>query len=253
MAKVAWIIGASSGIGRALSIKLSQEGYRLAVSARSSEPLSNLLKALKGTHHSIHPCDVSQLKTVQKAYQDIIGFFPTLDLIVFAAGIYIPMSLDQYDHKKSLETLEVNLTGAFNVFEVIKKQAFSKDHPLHLAWISSVAGYRGLPNSGAYGVSKAGLINFAETQRTELKNCNTKVQVINPGFVKTRLTDKNDFEMPMILTPETSADYIFKGLQSSKFDISFPPLFATIMKLFRVLPDCIFFKIAQKMLKRERK
>lgn len=248
MTRTAWIIGASSGIGKALALNLSRERYDLALSARSQEPLQDILKGLpKGPKNTSHPCDVSELKTLQAAYKAILGEHGKVDLMIFAAGVYTPMPLSEYDHKKSLATLDVNLTGALNTFEVIKEAATSKDHPLHLVWIGSVAGYRGLPNSCAYGISKAGLMSFAEIQRTELKELNTKVQLVSPGFVKTRLTDKNTFEMPMIISTEKAADYIAKGIKSDKFDIAFPPLFAFIMKLLRCLPDFLFFKIAKKM------
>ena len=251
MAKVAWIIGASSGIGKALAQRLSRDGYCLALSARSAVPLKKVLEELpKGGKNSSYPCDVSKLTTLEAAYKNILKAHGKVDLMVFAAGIYTPMPLTKYDHKKSLETVNVNLIGALNTFEVLKKAAISKDHPLHLVWIGSVAGYRGLPNSSAYGMSKAGLIAFAEIQHTELKDLNTKVQLVSPGFVKTRLTDKNAFEMPMIISAEQAADYIGNGIQSNKFDISFPPLFAFTMKILRILPDFLFFKIAKKMQKK---
>lgn len=254
MTKVAWIIGASFGIGRSVALKLAEEDYVLALSARNSKPLEALLKEFpKNNSHSIHPCDVSKTKTLQKAYENIIKTHKQLDLVIFAAGIYWPMPLLKYDHKKSSEILDVNLGGALNTFEVVKDFATSREHFFHLVWIASVAGYRGLPNACTYGVSKAGLINFAETQRIELKALNTKVQVVNPGFVKTRLTDKNAFEMPSRISSERAANYIVKGMKSSKFEISFPPLFSFIMKVFRLMPDVLFFSIAENIGKSEKK
>ena len=172
--------------------------------------------------------------------------------MVFAAGIYTPMSLKHYNHQQSLETLNVNLTGAFNVFETLKEEALSEKR-CHFVWISSVAGYRGLPNSGAYGVSKAALINFAEIQRVELERHNTKVQVVNPGFVKTRLTDKNDFPMPSLLTSEQAANYIYKGLLKKGFEINFPPLFSFVMKALRIMPNWFYIYLIQKLLKEDSK
>lgn len=250
MSKVAWVIGASTGIGKALSQKLSTEGYTVALSARTEEALSSFREELEalGSYALCVPCDVTDLESLKNAKEMILKDFKSIDLMVFAAGIYTPMSLKHYNHQQSLETLNVNLTGAFNVFETLKEEALS-EKKCHLVWISSVAGYRGLPNSGAYGVSKAALINFAEIQRIELENHNTKVQVVNPGFVKTRLTDKNDFPMPSLLTSEQAADYIYNGLFKGVFEINFPPLFAFSMKTLRIMPNWLYIYLVQKLLK----
>ena len=170
--------------------------------------------------------------------------------MIFAAGVYQPMPLKVFDLNDANKTIDINLKGAFNAFSIIREDAFSHD-AMHLVWIASVAGYRGLPNSAAYGVSKAGLISFAEMQRSELESHNTKVQVVNPGFVKTRLTKKNAFKMPMLISPEQAADYILKGMQKNKFDISFPPLFALIMKALRIMPDYLFFACLRKLVKED--
>ena len=247
--QVAWIIGASSGIGRALAIALARKGYALALSARSSQPLSDLLQELPntGTHRAL-PCDVTDPSTLHQAHQELLTHFGRLDLMIYGAGLYTPMPLINFDLSEARSILETNLLGALNVFDVLKDQATAKNTPLHLLWISSVAGYRGLPTSCAYGISKAGLTHFAEIQRVELSHLNTKVQIATPGFVKTRLSDKNDYEMPMIITPEQAAQFIVRGLKSGKFNISFPPLFSIALKLFRVLPDWAYFWIAKRLI-----
>jgi len=254
MSKVAWVIGASTGIGRALSKKLAQEGYVLALSARTDGTLSTLGNEIEGSgaQSLCAPCDVTDLTSLQEAKEKILRKFKKIDLMIFAAGIYTPMSLKNYNHQQSLETLHVNLTGAFNVFYTLKDEALS-EKTCHLVWVSSVAGYRGLPNSGAYGVSKAALINFAEIQRVELEQYNTKVQVVNPGFVKTRLTDKNDFPMPSLLTSEQAANYIYKGLLKKGFEINFPPLFAFAMKTLRLMPNWLYIHLVQKLLQEDPK
>ena len=192
MSKTAWIIGASSGIGRSLAIKLSQEGLNVILSARREAELVEVQKNLSSTAKSlVLPCNVVNLESMRMAFEKLSNFVKNPDLIIFAAGIYEPMYLKDYDHKICLDTLNVNLIGAFNLFSIIHPLALEKSSSLHLVWIASVAGYRGLPSSCAYGASKAALINFAETQKSELSQLNTKVQVVNPGFVKTRLTDRN--------------------------------------------------------------
>lgn len=253
MNKACWIIGASSGIGHALAFELEREGYTLILSARTKDKLDQLKSQLNPQHdHQAIVCDVEDMASLRSAYAFIQLHFQNLDLMIYAAGTYTPMFLKDFDLKPALQTLQVNLLGAFNVFDVIKPLALDATKPFHMAWISSVAGYRGLPSSCAYGISKAGLTHFAEIQRVELAQHNTKVQVVTPGFVKTRLTDKNTYSMPFIITPEDAAKSIVKGLRSNTFNISFPFGFSFIMKLFRILPDFLFFFISTLILKSRR-
>ncbi len=248
MTKIAWIIGASTGIGKATARCLQDDGYGVVLSSRRKDSLVKAAKDMSSqTSVMTVPCDVTDLESLHTAKTQILNSHGKIDLVVFMAGIYDPMSLKDYDHKKALMTLDVNLKGAFHVFEAMRQEALDPLTPLHLAWTASVAGYRGLPNSGAYGASKAALINFVEIQKAELKNFNTKVQIINPGFVKTRLTDKNDFEMPMQISTTEAAESIKKGLRKSKFEILFPSAFGIIMKIIRMLPYWLYFKLAQKL------
>lgn len=248
MQKVAWVIGASTGIGRALALLLSHSGYGVAISARSASNLELVRKEVQESKDFvIFPCDVLNIDSIKAAYAGVIAHYGRVDLIIYAAGIYTPMPLKTFDLQKAHEILQINLGGAFNVFSVIKEHAYSLD-PLHLVWIASVAGFRGLPNSGAYGASKAGLISFSEMMRAELAPYNTKVQVVNPGFVKTRLTELNDFPMPMLITPEDAAHYILEGISSNRFNITFPWTFGIFMKILRLMPDFLYFKIAKRML-----
>lgn len=248
MQKVAWIIGASTGIGKALALLLVRSGYGVAISARSVQNLNLVRKEmLKNEDCAVFPCDVLDVDSLESAYKGIIKHYGRIDLILYAAGVYIPMPLKAFDLQKAHEILQINLGGAFNVFSVIKERAYSLD-PLHLVWIASVAGFRGLPNSGAYGASKAGLISFSEMMRAELAPYNTKVQVVNPGFVKTRLTDLNNFPMPMLITPEDAAESILAGISSNRFSITFPRAFGIFMKILRLMPDFLYFKIAKRML-----
>lgn len=252
MSQTAWILGASAGIGKALAKELACQGYQLVLSARSEEPLTELLDALPHPNrHRVVTCDVSSLESVHSAFSTFQEKSQKLDLVIYLAGIYQPMLLKDYDHDMSLKTLEVNLTGAFNVFEVLRPQALDPKQSLHLVWTASVAGYRGLPSACAYGVSKAALLNFAEIQRLELSSRQTKVQVINPGFVQTRLTDKNNFAMPMIITPEKAAGYIVKGLGRSQFEIAFPRPFVMIMKLLRLLPFGLYERLMARQVPKE--
>ena len=262
MTKTIWIIGASSGIGKATAMALRAEGHNIVLSARDEEALkavkSAMLTEKKQDAHDqdrsadesilVAPLDVLDEKSIRTAKSHIVDTFGKLDVMIFMAGIYDPMPLTQYDHKKSLQTLRINLEGAFTVFECIKEEALDPKKSLHLVWTASVAGFRGLPQACAYGVSKAGLQHFAEIQRLELETMNTKVQVINPGFVKTRLTDKNEFEMPMRITPEEAGKAICKGLKSNGFEILFPTGFGLFMKCLRMMPIWLYFKITRNLI-----
>ena len=145
------------------------------------------------------PLDVADDDNVKEAAKQIIDKWGKIDLVIFNAGIYEPSEIGQLDSKTAKKVLEVNLGGAFSAVASVLPH-FIENKKGHIALVASVAGYRGLPHSRGYGASKAGLISFAETLRAELSSQNIKVQVINPGFVKTRLTDKNDFNMPCIIT-----------------------------------------------------
>lgn len=249
MSDVVWIIGAGSGIGQALAKRLSFKNHKICLSSRRKDALETVRQELHGSDHLVLPCDVVDSTSLQSAFDKIIETFGRLDKVIFAAGIYTPMPLQNYQHEDAIQTLDVNLKGAFTLFHVLHPYLFSKKSDIHLVWIASVAGYRGLPGSGAYGVSKAGLINFAEIQKLELQDLNTKVQLVNPGFVKTRLTDKNDFDMPQIITADKAARFIEKGMESTRFEISFPPLFTFFMRLLRVLPDRLYFYLVRKFVK----
>ena len=248
MNKRIWIIGASTGIGREVARHLSQEGHRVALSARTKPALEELVKTLPQPDESlVAACDVTDPGSLQKAFKQITKAWGGLDVMIFAAGVYTPMMLKDFNLGICQDVLNVNLTGAFNVFDVMKESALNPNTPLHLVWVASVAGYRGLPSGAAYGASKAGLINFVEAQRTELRKCNTKVQVVNPGFVKTRLTNKNTFDMPMIMTPEKAAEKIVRGMKKRRFEIAFPWAFVLIMKTLSLLPNWLYFLIANKL------
>lgn len=250
MGKTAWIIGASTGIGASLAKALWQEGYNLALTARTHQALEDLkasLPPLPLQHASIHACDVMSLLDLHGCYRQILVQHGSLDLAVYGAGVYTPMALKEFDVEKCTDILDVNLKGAFHTFDVLKDHALNPQKPLHIAWIASVSGYRGLPRSGAYGVSKAGLLYFAEIQRLELAGFQTKIQVINPGFVKTRLTDLNDFPMPQLMTADQAADHICRGLKGNKFEIAFPFGLVSLLKLIRILPQWLYFKVMARL------
>lgn len=224
-----WIIGASSGIGRALATELASQGATLALSARSEDKLNALNEELGGTH-TVLPLDVADDKAMVKAAQSL----PHIDSAIFMAAIYNPAPLSRLDIQSAHQMVNINLNGAFNTVHAVLPILKAQGHG-QLVLCGSVAGYRGLPNGQPYSATKAAVINLAESLRAEEHDLDIKV--INPGFVRTPLTDKNDFKMPMIIEPEEAAKIIARELQTGRFEIHFPKRFTFFVKLLRLLPS----------------
>lgn len=228
-----WIIGASFGIGEELYRQFSALGANLAVSARSTEKLERLVADYK--NHLAIAADVSSVDSIKLAWQQLKSSWSKVDLIIFSVGTYQPMSVDNFNLDKAKSIIDINLVSCLNLLDAILPEVKSQKIA-HLAIISSVAGYFGMNNSLAYGASKAGLSNLVESLSLELKKYHTKVTLISPGFVKTRLTDQNNFKMPLILSVQEAGELIIKNLTKNKFEIAFPWLFCSVMKLIRLLP-----------------
>jgi len=238
---VCWIVGASTGIGRALAERLADEGAAaVAVSSRSEDAL----KEMAAERPSIRPfpLDVTDMPAVEEAAARIEAECGPIDLAVFNAGAYQPMGLADWDRDAIARTLEVNYMGVVNGLEAVMDRMRARKAG-RIAVTASVAGYRGLPRAVSYGPTKAALINLCEILRNELKDAGVTLQVINPGFVKTPLTDKNEFEMPQLIEPADAAVEIVKGLKTSKFEIAFPRPFVWQLMALRMLPYPAFFKL----------
>ncbi len=223
------IIGGSFGIGEALCCELSELGANLAISARSKDKINNLCFKLSGDHLAI-PCDILKRTDLQNLQKEIFQKWQKIDLIIFCAGAYQPMNLENFNIKEAKNILDINFVSFFDFIDVFLPD-FKKEKIKHLAVISSVAGYFGMPNSLSYGASKAGLSHLTESLYYELKKYQTKVQLINPAFVKTRLTDKNDFKMPGIISSQKAAKIIIKKLPKKQFEIAFPWVFIFAIKM----------------------
>ena len=242
--KVIWITGASSGIGKALSLKFAKEGWLVAASARRE----NLLKELNQENENIHPfpLDVTNVDQCKKVFNDIIEKFKNVEISIFCTGIHDPKSEKEFNLKKIKEIMEVNYFGTMNSIDAIYKY-YDEKKGGQISIVSSVAGYRGLPAAGAYCASKSALTSFAESLHFEMKRKNVRVTLVSPGFIKTPMTDQNDFPMPMIKSPEFAADQIYKGLiKKSSFEIHFPKAFTYFLKFLRILPNNIYFKFVEK-------
>ena len=246
--KVIWITGASSGIGKALAIKFAENGWIVAASARRE----NLLKELQNINQNIYPypLDVTDIEKCKLTAKSIIDNLNGIDICVFGTGMHDPKSEKQFNLDKIREIMEVNYFGTMNSINSIYNY-FSKKKNGQISIISSVAGYRGLPAAGAYCASKAALTSFTESLNFEMKMKNVRVSLISPGFIKTPMTDQNDFPMPMIKSPEFAANEIYKGLTEKKgFEIHFPKAFTFIMKFLQILPNGLYFKLVSKGMKK---
>ena len=245
--KKIWITGASSGIGKAVAEKFAKEGWQVAVSARRKEILDEMAKDL---NISSYPLDVVDEQNCKITFQKIISDFTEIDLCIFCSGTYDPKKEKEIDIKQSKFVMDVNYFGVLNCVKTVEKYFKNKKRG-HISIVSSIAGYRGLPNSSGYGPSKAALNNFAESIYFDFKKYNVRVSVISPGFIKTPLTDKNDFPMPFLRSVEFAAEKIYGGLiKSNSFEIHFPKQLTLILKFLRVLPYKIYLFLIYKLYKR---
>ena len=207
--KIIWITGASTGIGKALALKFANNGWNVAASARREE----LLKDLNNINKNIYPyqLDVTNIDNCKSIAESIIKDLGKIDICVFGTGMHDPQSEKKFNLEKIRKIMEVNYFGTMNSINSIYEY-FSERKNGHISIISSVAGYRGLPAAGAYCASKSALISFAESLYFDMKRKNVKVSVICPGFIKTPMTDQNEFPMPMIKSAEYAADKIYLGI-----------------------------------------
>jgi len=246
--KIIWITGASSGIGKALTIKFAEKGWIVAASARRE----NLLEDLNKFNPNIYsfPLDVTEIENCKLIANKIIEKFGGIDICVFGTGMHDPKSEKRFNLNKIREIMEVNYFGTMNSINSIYEY-FSEKKNGQISIISSVAGYRGLPAAGAYCASKAALTSYAESLNFDMKMKNVRVSLISPGFIKTPMTDQNDFPMPMIKSPEFAANEIYKGLTEKKsFEIHFPKAFTYFLKFLQILPSSIYFKLVSKGMKK---
>jgi len=244
--KKIWLIGSSSGIGKALARKLAHRGATLALSARSEDELKEIARVIEGDHYVI-PLDVSDPKAVVKATKDAHKSLGHFDSVIVMAAIYEPSFLREMTTENIEKITNININGTLYVLKeilpIMREQAKGQ-----IALTGSVAGYRGLPKGQPYSATKAAIQNIAESLRTEEKNLD--IRLISPGFVKTPMTDKNDFDMPMAIEVDEAARKIADGLLSKSYEIHFPKTFTYILKTLKILPNFLYFIIAEQMMKK---
>ena len=232
-----WLGGASAGLGAALAPKMSAAGVHLILSARSEDKLNELAASLPGKSEVV-PVDVSNAESV-KAAAEVVG---DIDGIVQIAGVYWPFGAKNWDADQAVAMADINFTGAMRLMGAVLPKFVERDAG-HIVLTGSLSGFRGLPGAAAYTSSKAGVMTLAESLYADLRKTNVRVQLVNPGFVKTRLTDKNDFKMPSIMEPDEAADHMFRAMRGRRFATSFPGVFALVMRSLQLIPNWLYFRV----------
>lgn len=239
-----WLVGASTGIGEALAHALSARGARLALSGRRAEALETVAEAVGGAE--VLPLDITAAGAVADAWAALLDRWGGCDVVIFLAGAYQPTPAAELRAEAIHATVAVNLSATMAGVAAVLPAMLARGAG-HVAVVSSVAGYSGLPRACVYGATKAGLINFAESLFLELRPCGIGVHVINPGFVATRLTAGNDFTMPALIDPPTAAEAVVEGFRRGEFDIHFPKRFSRVLKLLRLLPYRLYFALVRRL------
>lgn len=233
--QTAWITGGGSGIGAALAKRLAAEGWRVFISGRDE----NKLNAVGAATEPV-VCDVTSPEQVAAA----LASMPPIDLAILSAGMYNPAAVRTTSLASFEEHMAINFFGAVHCLQALLSGMQQRGG--HIAVVASLAGCCGMPNTSGYGASKAALIHVCESLAVELHDSRVKLQLINPGFVKTPLTAKNQFPMPFLMGPDAAAERIMQGLVSERFEISFPRRLAWTIKTLKLLP----YPIVQPLMKR---
>ena len=233
--KTFWLVGASEGLGRELAKGLSAAGANVILSARNTERLNELSSQLPGS--TVLPLDITDASSVHVA-RDLAG---RIDGLIYNAGAYEPHKTTDWNTPAVLNMIDVNLNGAIRVIGEALPGLLDRGRG-DITLIGSLAGYRGLPAAVGYGASKSALISLAETMRHDLKGTGVVVRVVNPGFIRTRLTKKNAFRMPMLMEADQAAARVLKAMRSRRFRTDFPAPFSWALKLYGLLPDWIVYR-----------
>jgi NAD(P)-dependent dehydrogenase (short-subunit alcohol dehydrogenase family) len=241
--RVCWLVGASTGIGRATAEALHARGAQVVVSARNADALQEFERAHAGSLGIA--VDVTDREAMRAAVRQIVDRLGRVDLVMYCAGYYKAMRATAFDLDDALRHDQVNYVGALHVLDAVLPVLLAQ-RAGHLSLVSSVAGYRGLPQGLAYGPTKAALINLAETLYLDLQPRGVAVSLINPGFVETPLTAQNEFKMPAIITPQQAAVDILAGWAQGRFEIHFPKRFTLWLKTMKHLSDGLYFRAVRR-------
>ncbi len=232
-----WIVGASAGLGREVALQVSATGAVVILSARNEYELNQLADACPGRAEVV-PMDVADDASVANAYSAA----GQIDGIIFLAGVYWPQSAREWNREQVNMMLDINLTGAARVLGHVVPDMVERDAG-HIVITGSLSGFRGLPGAIGYGSSKAGIMSLAESMYMDLRTTGVDVQLVNPGFIRTRLTDKNEHSMPFIMEPDVAARVVFEHMQGNSFSRSYPTLFASFFRFTQFLPNFIYYRL----------
>ena len=249
--KVIWRTGASTGIGKSLAIKFSKNGWKVAISARRAEILNDISRQNENIFP--FPLDVTNREDCKKVFLEIKNKLQNIDICVFSTGTWDPKKEKEIDVDQIENVMKVNFFGTLNSIKSVEKY-FKDLGKGHISIVSSIAGYRGLPNSTGYGPSKSALNNLTESLYFDFKKYGVRISLISPGFIKTPMTDKNDFKMPFLKTSEYAADKIYDGLVNTNvFEIHFPKQLTLTLKLLKILPNWLYLKLVGKLTKYQKR
>tara|TARA_Y100001970_G_scaffold277468_1_gene381682 strand:- start:135 stop:893 length:759 start_codon:yes stop_codon:yes gene_type:complete len=249
--KTIWITGGSTGIGKALAIKFASKNWNVAVSARRVELLNDLSNSYENI--SCFPLDVSDKEKCKEVFTEIKNKFENIDICFFSTGTWDPKKEKDIDLEQMQNVFQINFFGTVNCIKAVEQYFRDKRNGI-ITIVSSIAGYRGLPNSTGYGPSKSALNNLAESLYFDFKRYDVRVCLVSPGFIKTPMTDKNNFKMPFLKTPEYAADKIYDGLVNKNiFEIHFPKSLTITLKLLSFLPSKIYFGLVGKLTKYQKR
>jgi len=245
---VAWVTGASSGIGRGTCIELARRGYTVIATARRMPDLETLVAEASGLAGRIVPAigDVTDAGGILALVESIEMQHGEIVLCFLNAGIYFPLRAAPFDADGFRKTFDVNVYGVINCLSAILPKMTARKRG-QLAFNASVAGYGGLPRAGAYSGSKAALIAMAESLKFDTDLLGITLQVVNPGFVETPLTALNDHPMPFLMKLDEASRRICDGFEKGGFEITFPRRFAFILKALNMLPYSAYFALVAKM------
>jgi len=251
MKKTIWITGGSTGIGKALAIRFANEGWNVAISARRENLLSELSE--KYENISPFPLDVTDKESCKRIFNQVKQKFGEIDICFFSTGTWDPKKEKDIDVEQIENVFKTNFFGTVNSIKAVEEYYKNRKEGT-ISIVSSIAGYKGLPNSTGYGPSKSALNNLAESLYFDFGRHNVRVCLVSPGFIKTPMTDKNDFKMPFLKTPEFAADKIYDGLVNKKsFEIHFPKELTLTLKFFSILPYKLYFYLIKKLTKFQKK
>ncbi len=246
MSRIAWVTGAGKGLGRSVVKSLLARGWTIAVSARNERDLLTLAEEAAGGAIISFPLDVTSEQAVVETAAAIEERIGPLDLVILNAGTHQPLNAREFAVEPFRTLVETNIMGVVHGLAAVLPRMIAR-RAGHIVVVSSVAGYRGLPTASAYGATKAALTNMCEALKPQLDREGVRITVVSPGFIRTPLTDKNPFKMPFLMEPDAAAERLVRGLDSGRFEITFPRRLTWLLKVLRCLPYALYFPLVRNL------